>query len=136
MHPAQARGRQMNYNISFSRPYIPTDRAYWRGLIAFNSLLVHSCNERGPRETRSRRYDHFSFSSFFFHRSPAPGLPSSRVSSLPLLGRSTDISLSRLLLLSFSLRDDAIASDVNAATDLSRRPREVPSSRPAVLPRT
>lgn len=44
MHPAQARGRQMNYNISFSRPYIPTDKAYWRGLIAFNSLLVHPCN--------------------------------------------------------------------------------------------
>lgn len=60
MHPAQARGRQMNYNISFSRPYIPTDRAYWRGLIAFNSLLVHPCNGPGPRETHSRRYDRCS----------------------------------------------------------------------------
>lgn len=69
MHPAQARRRQMNYNISFSRPYIPTDKAYWRSLIAFNSLLVHPCN--GLEETHSRRVTIvISVFSFFFHRSP------------------------------------------------------------------
>lgn len=74
MHPAQARGRQMNYNISFSRPYIPTDRAYWRGLIAFNSLLVHSCNEpsRAKGDTFSPLRSLFSLLLFFFHRSPQP----------------------------------------------------------------
>lgn len=87
----------MNYNISFSRPYIPTDRAYWRSLIAFNSLLVHPCNGLGPRETHSRRYDR---SSFLFHRSPSYR-STLFAHFLPLsLRRSTDIaSLSRLLLL-------------------------------------
>lgn len=115
MHPVQAWGRQMNYNISFSRPYIPTDRAYWRGLIAFNSLLVQSCNVNAGRGrhvlavTRSR----FFFSFFFFHRSPTVHpvtlLPFRAVSLLPPPSIRTDIaSLSRLLLLCFSLCDDAI----------------------------
>lgn len=44
MHPAKAWGHQMNYDISFSHPYIYTLRPLVSPtrLIAFNSLLVHS----------------------------------------------------------------------------------------------
>jgi len=101
MHPAQARGRQMNYNISFSRPYIPTDRAYWRGLIAFNSLLVHPYN--GLRT----KGDIFSslrslFCLFLFLPSIAAELPFCPLSAFPPFPLSIYIaSLSKLLLLFF-----------------------------------
>lgn len=75
MYPAQAWGRQMNYNISFSRPYIPTDRAYWRVLIAFNSLLVQSCNVnagRGRDTFSAVTRDRVSFPFFFL-----PSIPDS-----------------------------------------------------------
>lgn len=43
MHPAKAWGHQMNYDISFSHPYIPLRPLVSpTRLIAFNSLLVHS----------------------------------------------------------------------------------------------
>lgn len=112
MHPVQAWGRQMNYNISFSRPYIPTDRAYWRSLIAFNSLLVQSRNvQRGLRERHVLAF--LSLFLFLPHRSPTVHpvtlLAFRAVSFLPPPSIRTDIaSLSRLLLLCFSLCDDAI----------------------------
>lgn len=110
----------MNYNISFSRLYIPTDRAYWRVLIAFNSLLVHSYN--GSRETRSCRYDRFSLSfslslsSIDPSRSDRPVLPLRAIPfffslflslSLSTLHRSPQTSLlvvEIIILLFFSLR--------------------------------
>lgn len=119
MHPAQARRRQMNYNISFSRPYIPTDKAYWRSLIAFNSLLVHPCNGLRLGETHSRRYDrYFCLLLFLPSISELPFCPLRAFPPPPL--HSVDLSdiasLSRLLLLLlfsffppfFSLCDDAI----------------------------
>lgn len=110
--------------------------------------------QRGPvRETRTRRYDHFFPAPFSlpFNSRPSPPLSSQfcrsaavffpsltanhpfRVfpRSLSLLVRRrilVHLSLSRLLLLSFSLCDDARSSDVNAAaTDRPylRRPWKV-----------
>lgn len=114
MHPVQAWGRQMNYNISFSRPYIPTDRAYWRGLIAFNSLLVQSCNVNAGRGRHVLAVTRSRFFLFLFLPS-IPDSPPSYSSALsrgipsPVPSIRTDIaSLSRLLLLCFSLCDDAI----------------------------
>lgn len=99
----------MNYNISFSRLYILTDRAYWRALIAFNSLLVHSYN--GSRGTRSRRYDRFSFSFSLSSIDPNhSGRPFSLSLPLPFLSFPSSIPQTSLLVveiiipLSFSLR--------------------------------
>lgn len=56
MHPAKARGRSMNYDISFSRPCIRAQLAVLATeLIAFNSLLVHSRNDHDCT-THDRRY--------------------------------------------------------------------------------
>lgn len=75
MHPVQAWGRQMNYNISFSRPYIPTDRAYWRGLIAFNSLLVQSCNVNADRGRHVLAVTPIAFLSVSFSSIDPPDSP-------------------------------------------------------------
>ena len=119
MHPAQARGRQMNYNISFSRPYIPTDRAYWRGLIAFNSLLVHPYN--GPRT----KGDIFSslrslFCLFLFLPSIAAELPFCPLSAFPPFPLSIHRLVVEIIIalfcVSFSFATTR-SSDVNAATE-------------------
>lgn len=128
MHPAQARRRQMNYNISFSRPYIPTDRAYWRSLIAFNSLLVHPCNsEPGPRE---RHILAVTIAGLFLFLSSIPRvtvLPSSRISSpFPTVDPQTSPRCQDYYYCSlfsfFFFFATTRSSDVNAATDRPRRP--------------
>lgn len=105
MHPAQARRRQMNYNISFSRPYIPTDSAYWRSLIAFNSLLVHPCNKFGPKETHCRRYDRSVLSPPFSSIDPRVVLPSSRIPSVSISRHRLVVKIILFLLFPLQRRD-------------------------------
>lgn len=131
----------MNYNISFSRPYIPTDRAYWRGLIAFNSLLVQSCNVN-EGDTFSPLHDRGIFLFLFLPSIPfrSTQLLSSALSrfrftpSFPL-HRSFDshrhcLVVEIIIALFFSLRRRDRLTLMQPPIVLEARPREVLGSRP------